>query len=94
MQLCDAKDLIEQDKDMSVAEKNRKIHETLEKKKKEIAQLHARIEHTTTKDEELKYQKEKSGRVAFEELERALSIAQKKEEVYKKLQLERDEKIK
>lgn len=70
MQLCDAKNLIEQDKGM--AEKNWQIHETLEKKKQEIAQLHAPIEHSTAKGEELKHQKEKSGRVAFEEFERAL----------------------
>lgn len=44
------------------------------------------------KGEELKYQKEKSGNVAFEEFERALNIAKKKRESGKNCSLK--EKIK
>ncbi|XP_010011265.1 PREDICTED: golgin subfamily A member 4-like, partial [Nestor notabilis] len=96
-QLRDAKNLIEQleqDKGMVIAETKRQMHETLELKEEEIAQLRARIKQMTTKGEELKEQKEKSEKAAFEELERALSIAQKTEEARKKLQAEMDEKIK
>ncbi|XP_074699786.1 golgin subfamily A member 4 isoform X4 [Strix aluco] len=96
-QLRDAKNLIEQleqDKGMVIAETKRQMHETLEMKEEEIAQLRARIKQITTKGEELKEQKEKSERAAFEELERALSLAQKTEEARKKLQAEMDEKIK
>ncbi|NXD28907.1 GOGA4 protein, partial [Spelaeornis formosus] len=96
-QLRDAKNLIEQleqDKGMVIAETKRQMHETLEIKEEEVAQLRARIKQITTKGEELKEQKEKSERAAFEELEKALSIAQKTEEARKKLQAEMDEKIK
>uniref|UniRef100_A0A8D0EQV8 Uncharacterized protein n=1 Tax=Strix occidentalis caurina TaxID=311401 RepID=A0A8D0EQV8_STROC len=64
-QLRDAKDLIEQleqDKGMVIAETKRQMHETLEMKEEEIAQLRARIKQITTKGEELKEQKEKSER--------------------------------
>ncbi|XP_053791723.1 golgin subfamily A member 4 isoform X3 [Vidua chalybeata] len=96
-QLRDAKNLIEQleqDKGMVIAETKRQMHETLEMKEEEVAQLRARIKQITTKGEELKEQKEKSERDAFEELEKAVSIAQKTEEARKKLQTEMDEKIK
>ncbi|XP_010146185.1 PREDICTED: golgin subfamily A member 4-like, partial [Eurypyga helias] len=96
-QLRDAKNLIEQleqDKGMVIAKTKRQMHETLEMKEEEIAQLHTRIKQMTTKGEELKEEKEKSERAAFEELERALSMAQKTEEARKKLQAEMDEKIK
>uniref|UniRef100_A0A8C6YIU9 Uncharacterized protein n=1 Tax=Nothoprocta perdicaria TaxID=30464 RepID=A0A8C6YIU9_NOTPE len=62
-QLRDAKNLIEQleqDKGMVIAETKRQMHETLEMKEEEIAQLRARIKQITTKGEELKEQKEKS----------------------------------
>ncbi|XP_041327606.1 golgin subfamily A member 4 isoform X5 [Pyrgilauda ruficollis] len=96
-QLRDAKNLIEQleqDKGMVIAETKRQMHETLEMKEEEVAQLHARIKQITTKGEELKEQKEKSEKAAFEELEKAVSIAQKTEEARKKLQIEMEEKIK
>lgn len=47
---------------MVIAETKRQMHETLEMKEEEIAQLHARIKQITTKGEELKEQKEKSER--------------------------------
>ncbi|XP_009862865.1 PREDICTED: golgin subfamily A member 4-like, partial [Apaloderma vittatum] len=64
-QLRDAKNLIEQleqDKGMVIAETKRQMHETLEMKEEEIAQLRTRIKQVTTKGEELKEQKEKSER--------------------------------
>lgn len=45
---------------MVIAETKRQMHETLEMKEEEIAQLRARIKEVTTKGEELKEQKEKS----------------------------------
>lgn len=45
---------------MVIAETKRQMHETLELKEEEIAQLRARIKQMTTKGEELKEQKEKS----------------------------------
>lgn len=78
-QLRDAKNLIEQleqDKGMVIAETKRQMHETLEMKEEEIAQLRSRIKQMTTQGEELREQKEKSERAAFEELEKALSTAQ------------------
>lgn len=47
---------------MVIAETKRQMHETLEMKEEEIAQLRARIKQITTKGEELKEQKEKSER--------------------------------
>lgn len=47
---------------MVIAETKRQMHETLEMKEEEIAQLRARIKQVTTKGEELKEQKEKSER--------------------------------
>nr|XP_005302762.1 golgin subfamily A member 4 isoform X1 [Chrysemys picta bellii] len=96
-QLRDAKNLIEQleqDKGMVIAETKRQMHETMEMKEEEIAQLRAHIKQMTTQGEELREQKEKSEKAAFEELEKALSTAQKVEEARKKLQAEMDEKIK
>ncbi|XP_010593812.2 golgin subfamily A member 4 isoform X7 [Loxodonta africana] len=96
-QLRDAKNLIEQleqDKGMVIAETKRQMHETLEMKEEEIAQLRTRIKQMTAQGEELREQKEKSERAAFEELERALSTAQKTEEARKKMKAEMDEQIK
>lgn len=45
---------------MVIAETKRQMHETLEMKEEEVAQLRARIKQITTKGEELKEQKEKS----------------------------------
>lgn len=80
MQLCNAKNLIKQDKHISICREKPANPETLEKKKQEIAQLHAQIEHKSVKGEELKYQEEKSGNVAFEDFERAVNIAKRKRE--------------
>ncbi|KAM8758237.1 golgin subfamily A member 4 isoform 2-T2 [Rhynchonycteris naso] len=96
-QLRDAKNLIEQleqDKGMVIAETKRQMHETLEMKEEEIAQLRSRIKQMTTQGEELREQKEKSERAAFEELEKALSTAQKTEESRRKMKAEMDEKVK
>ncbi|XP_063160144.1 golgin subfamily A member 4 isoform X1 [Candoia aspera] len=96
-QLHDAKNLIErleQDKGMVIAETKRQMHETLELKEEEIAQLRIRIKQVVLQTEELKEQKEKSEKAAFEELEKALSAAQRAEEAHRKLQAEMDEKIK
>ncbi|XP_049997693.1 golgin subfamily A member 4 isoform X2 [Alexandromys fortis] len=96
-QLRDAKNLIEQleqDKGMVLTETKRQMHETLELKEEEIAQLRSRIKQMTTQGEELREQKEKSERAAFEELEKALSTAQKTEEAQRKLKAEMDEQIK
>ncbi|XP_039317883.2 golgin subfamily A member 4 isoform X2 [Saimiri boliviensis] len=96
-QLRDAKNSIEQleqDKGMVIAETKRQMHETLEMKEEEIAQLRSHIKQMTTQGEELREQKEKSERAAFEELEKALSTAQKTEEARRKLKAEMDEQIK
>ncbi|XP_074055159.1 golgin subfamily A member 4 isoform X2 [Macrotis lagotis] len=96
-QLRDAKNLIEQleqDKGMVIAETKRQMHETLEMKEEEIAQLRSRIKQMTTQGEELREQKEKCEKAAFEELEKALSTAQKTEEARKKMKAEMDEQIK
>ncbi|KAM6449665.1 golgin subfamily A member 4 isoform 1-T1 [Liasis olivaceus] len=96
-QLRDAKNLIEQleqDKGMVIAETKRQMHETLELKEEEIAQLRIHIKQVVLQSEELKEQKEKSEKAAFEELEKTLSAAQRAEEARKKLQAEMDEKIK
>ncbi|KAM6177378.1 golgin subfamily A member 4 [Erethizon dorsatum] len=96
-QLRDAKNLIEQleqDKGMVIAETKRQMHETLELKEEEIAQLRSHIKQMTTQGEELREQKEKSERAAFEELEKALSTAQKTEEARRKMKEEMDEQIK
>ncbi|XP_054549085.1 golgin subfamily A member 4 isoform X3 [Talpa occidentalis] len=85
---------LEKMKGMVIAETKRQMHETLEMKEEEIAQLRNRIKQMTTQGEELREQKEKSERAAFEELEKALSTAQKTEEARRKMKAEMDEKIK
>ncbi|XP_061601631.1 golgin subfamily A member 4 isoform X2 [Cololabis saira] len=90
-QLRDAKNLIEQleqDKGMVIAETKRQMHETLEMKEEEIAQLRSRLQQATTQKEELQEQKEKAEKSAFEELERALGVAQRAEEARKQLQVQ------
>ncbi|MGH0119324.1 UNVERIFIED_CONTAM: hypothetical protein FKN15_002127 [Acipenser sinensis] len=96
-QLRDAKNLIEQleqDKGMVIAETKRQMHETLEMKEEEIAQLRSRILQTTALREELQEQKEKSEKDAFEELEKTLSTAQKAEEARRQLKAQMEERIK
>ncbi|CAL8300010.1 unnamed protein product [Merluccius merluccius] len=96
-QLRDAKNLIEQleqDKGMVIAETKRQMHETLEMKEEEIAQLRTRIQQITSQKEELQEQKEKSEKSAFEELERALGMAQRVEEARKQLQVQLEEQVK
>ncbi|XP_045153442.1 golgin subfamily A member 4 isoform X3 [Echinops telfairi] len=85
---------LEKMKGTVIAETKRQMHETLEMKEEEIAQLRTRIKQMTTQGEELREQKEKSERAAFEELEKALSAAQKTEEARKKMKAEMDEQIK
>uniref|UniRef100_A0A8P0PHI7 Golgin A4 n=1 Tax=Canis lupus familiaris TaxID=9615 RepID=A0A8P0PHI7_CANLF len=85
---------LEKMKGMVIAETKRQMHETLEMKEEEIAQLRSRIKQMTTQGEELREQKEKSERAAFEELEKALSTAQKTEESRRKMKVEMDEQIK
>uniref|UniRef100_A0A8C6GHU9 Golgin A4 n=1 Tax=Mus spicilegus TaxID=10103 RepID=A0A8C6GHU9_MUSSI len=96
-QLRDAKNLIEQleqDKGMVITETKRQMLETLELKEDEIAQLRSRIKQMTTQGEELREQKEKSERAAFEELEKALSTAQKTEDAQRRMKMEMDEQMK
>lgn len=96
-QLRDAKNLIEQleeDKGMVITEAKRQMLETLELKDDEIAQLRSHIQQMTAQGEELREQKEKSERAAFEELEKALSTAQKTEDAQRRMKVEMDEQIK
>ncbi|XP_017319168.1 golgin subfamily A member 4 isoform X2 [Ictalurus punctatus] len=96
-QLRDAKNLIEQleqDKGMVIAETKRQMHETLEMKEEEIAQLRTRIQQTVAQKEELQEQREKAEKAAFEELERALSMAQRAEEARRQLQDRMEEQVK
>ncbi|XP_052042977.1 golgin subfamily A member 4 isoform X3 [Apodemus sylvaticus] len=96
-QLRDAKNLIEQleqDKGMVVTEAKRQMLETLELKEDEIAQLRSQIKRMATQGEELREQKEKSEKAAFEELEKALSTAQKTEEAQRRMKVEMEEQIK
>ncbi|CAH6777529.1 Golga4 [Phodopus roborovskii] len=96
-QLRDAKNLIEQleqDKGMVITETKRHMQETLEQKEEEIAQLRSRIKQMATQGEQLREQKEKSERAAFEELEKALSAAQKTEEAQRRMKAEMDERMK
>ncbi|XP_058040090.1 golgin subfamily A member 4 isoform X2 [Ahaetulla prasina] len=96
-QLRESKNLIkqlEQDKGMIIAETKRQMHETLELKEEEIAQLYNHIKQVALQSEELKKQKEKSEKSAFEQLEKALSAAQLAEEAHRKVQAEMDEKMK
>uniref|UniRef100_A0A8C5HB82 GRIP domain-containing protein n=1 Tax=Gouania willdenowi TaxID=441366 RepID=A0A8C5HB82_GOUWI len=95
-QLRDAKNHIEQleqDKGMVIAETKRQMHETLEMKEEEIAQLRSRLQQVTTQIEDLQEQKEKSEKSAFEELERALGVAQRAEEARKQLQGQLEEQV-
>ncbi|TRY55049.1 hypothetical protein DNTS_020779 [Danionella cerebrum] len=96
-QLGDAKNLIEQleqDKGMVIAETKRQMHETLEMKEEEIAQLRSRLQQSISQKDELQEQKEKSEKAAFEELERALCAAQRAEEARRQLQISMDEQVK
>ncbi|XP_034157108.2 golgin subfamily A member 4 isoform X2 [Pangasianodon hypophthalmus] len=96
-QLRDAKNLIEQleqDKGMVIAETKRQMHETLEMKEEEIAQLRTRIQQTVAQKEELQEQREKAEKAAFEELERALGMAQRAEEARRQLQERMEEQVK
>ncbi|KAM6956121.1 golgin subfamily A member 4 isoform 2-T2 [Aplochiton taeniatus] len=96
-QLRDAKNLIEQleqDKGMVIAETKRQMHETLELKEEEVAQLRSRLQQAAAQKEELQEQKEKSDKSAFEELERVLGVAQKAEEARKQLQAQLEEQVK
>ncbi|XP_020777077.2 golgin subfamily A member 4 [Boleophthalmus pectinirostris] len=95
-QLRDAKNHIEQleqDKGMVIAETKRQMHETLEMKEEEIAQLRSRLQQATAQREELQEQKERAEKSAFEELERALSAAQKADEARKQLQVQLEEQV-
>ncbi|TNN61778.1 Golgin subfamily A member 4 [Liparis tanakae] len=95
-QLRDAKNLIEQleqDKGMVIAETKRQMHETLEIKEDEVAQLRSRLQHVTTQKEELQDQKEKAEKSAFKELERARGVAQRADEARKQLQLQLEEQV-
>ncbi|KAI5611533.1 golgin subfamily A member 4 isoform X1, partial [Silurus asotus] len=95
-QLRDAKNLIEQleqDKGMVIAETKRQMHETLEMKEEEIAQLRSRIQQTVAQKEELQEQREKAEKAAFEELERTLSMAQRAEEARRQLQERMEEQV-
>ncbi|XP_051233199.1 golgin subfamily A member 4 isoform X2 [Dicentrarchus labrax] len=96
-QLRDAKNLIEQleqDKGMVIAETKRQMHETLEMKEEEVAQLRSRLQQATAQKEELQEQKERAEKSAFEELERALGVAQRAEEARKQLQVQLEEQLK
>ncbi|KAM9476755.1 golgin subfamily A member 4 isoform 2-T2 [Clarias gariepinus] len=96
-QLRDAKNLIEQleqDKGMVIAETKRQMHETLEMKEEEIAQLRTRIQQTVAQKEELQEQREKAEKAAFEELERALGMAQRAEEARRQMQDRMEEQVK
>uniref|UniRef100_A0A670ZI00 Golgin A4 n=1 Tax=Pseudonaja textilis TaxID=8673 RepID=A0A670ZI00_PSETE len=96
-QLRENKNLIEQleqDKAIVIAETKWQMHETLELKKEEIAQLHIHIKQVVLQSEELKKQKEKSEKSAIEQLQKALNAAQKAEEAHRKLQAKMNEKFK
>ncbi|KAK3573603.1 hypothetical protein QTP86_030008 [Hemibagrus guttatus] len=96
-QLRDAKNLIEQleqDKGMVIAETKRQMHETLEMKEEEIAQLRTKIQQIVGQKEELQEQREKAEKAAFEELERALAMAQRAEEARRQLQERMEEQVK
>ncbi|XP_057703907.1 golgin subfamily A member 4 isoform X2 [Corythoichthys intestinalis] len=84
---------LEQDKGMVIAETKRQMHETLEMKEEEIAQLRSRLQLANTQNEELQDQKEKAEKSAFEELERALGSAHRADEARKQLQVQMEEKM-
>lgn len=106
---------------MVIAETKRQMHETLEMKEEEIAQLRSRLQQTIVQKDELQEQKEKSEKAgkwdcllslfptfvsahpkctlcdsfpAFEELERALGVAQRAEEARRQLQVSMEEQVK
>lgn len=108
-------------KGMVIAETKRQMHETLEMKEEEIAQLRSRLQQTLAQKDELQEQKEKSEKAgewdwllslfsallsawpkctlcdsfpAFEELERALGVAQRAEEARRQLQVTMEEQVK
>ncbi|XP_017168968.1 golgin subfamily A member 4 isoform X21 [Mus musculus] len=85
---------LEKMKGMVITETKRQMLETLELKEDEIAQLRSHIKQMTTQGEELREQKEKSERAAFEELEKALSTAQKTEDAQRRMKMEMDEQMK
>nr|XP_046210675.1 golgin subfamily A member 4-like isoform X1 [Oncorhynchus gorbuscha] len=96
-QLRGAENLIEQleqDKGMVIAETKRQMHETLEMKEEEIAQLRSRSKMATAQTAELQEQKEKSEKAAFEELEKALAVGRRAEEARRLLQLQLQEQVK
>lgn len=108
---------------MVIAETKRQMHETLEMKEEEIAQLRSRLQQAIAQKEEVQEQKEKAEKsgtccpcqvmyrkvpffldmfviffspppIAFEELERALGVAQRAEEARKQLQVQLEEQVK
>ncbi|XP_029553514.1 golgin subfamily A member 4 isoform X3 [Salmo trutta] len=82
---------LEKTKGMVIAETKRQMHETLEMKEEEIAQLRSRSKMAVAQAEEL--QKEKSEKAAFEELEKALAVGQRVEEARRLLQLQLQEQV-
>ncbi|XP_019725898.1 golgin subfamily A member 4 isoform X3 [Hippocampus comes] len=84
---------LEQDKGMVIAETKRQMHETLEMKEEEVAQLRSRLHLANSQNEELQDQKEKAEKSAFEELERAMASAHKAEEARKQLQVQMEERM-
>uniref|UniRef100_A0A8C8H776 GRIP domain-containing protein n=1 Tax=Oncorhynchus tshawytscha TaxID=74940 RepID=A0A8C8H776_ONCTS len=85
---------LEQDKGMVIAETKRQMHETLEMKEEEIAQLRSRSKMAAAQTAELQEQKEKSEKAAFEELEKALALGRRAEEARRLLQLQLQERVK
>lgn len=108
---------------MVIAETKRQMHETLEMKEEEIAQLRSRLQQAIAQKEVVQEQKEKAEKsgtccpcqvmyrkvqffldmfvifffsppIAFEELERALGVAQRAEEARKQLQVQLEEQVK
>ncbi|XP_077468865.1 golgin subfamily A member 4 isoform X2 [Stigmatopora argus] len=84
---------LEQDKGMVIAETKRQMHETLEMKEEEIAQLRSRLQLSNAQNEELLDQKEKAEKSAFEELEKAMGLAHRADEVRKQLEVQMEEKM-
>ncbi|KAM5158491.1 golgin subfamily A member 4 isoform 2-T2 [Mantella aurantiaca] len=96
-QLRDAKNLVEQleqDKGMVIAETKRQMHETLMIKEEEVSQLRTRAKQLTTRCELLQAEKEKSEKVAFEQLEKAVAATQNTEEAQKTGKQQMEEQIK
>ncbi|XP_075068711.1 golgin subfamily A member 4 isoform X2 [Mixophyes fleayi] len=96
-QLRDAKNLVEQleqDKGMVIAETKRQMHESLMMKEEEVSQLRTRVKQLTTKCDQLQEQREKSEKVAFEQLEKAVGASQSSEEAHKKGKQQMEDQIK